>query len=185
MMWYFYRMSTQKLDPARRAETRDIATLAPYAKNSRKHSAAQVRQIAASIREFGFTIPVLISEYGTIIAGHCRVMAAQHLGITDIPVIIAEGWTTTQIRAYVIADNRLAQGATWDLDVLGAELASLEDFDLRVLGFVDWQPTQDDFRREEPEREYAVQINVEGESEQLALIAELRNRGLRCRALTF
>lgn len=114
-----------------------VMALVPYAKNSRTHSADQVAQIAASMREFGFTNPVLVDEAGGIIAGHGRVMAAQTLGIDRVPCIRLAHLTEAQKRAYVIADNKLALNAGWDEAVLAAELADLHDagFDLALTGF--------------------------------------------------
>ncbi len=114
-----------------------IGALTPYAKNSRTHSAAQVEQIANSINEFGFTNPILVDESNTIIAGHGRLLAAQRLGMANIPVIRLEGLSDEQKRAYVIADNQLALNAGWDLNTLKAELAVLDTdgFDVDLLGF--------------------------------------------------
>jgi ParB family chromosome partitioning protein len=112
-------------------------TLIPYARNTRTHSEAQVAQIAGSIREFGFTNPVLIDAENGIIAGHGRVMAAQKLGLAKVPCIRLAHLTDTQRRAYIIADNKLALNAGWDEEMLGLELADLRelDFDLDLLGF--------------------------------------------------
>ena len=123
--------------PADRVERRRTATLVPYARNARTHSDAQVAQIAASIREWGWTVPVLVDESGTIIAGHGRVLAAQSLGLDEVPVMVAEGWTDAQRRAYVLADNRLALNAGWDAELLKLELADLKaaDFDMELMGF--------------------------------------------------
>jgi len=114
-----------------------IATLIPFAKNSRTHSDAQVAQIAASIREFGFTNPVLIDEANGIIAGHGRVMAARKLKLTEVPCIRLAHLTDAQKRAYVIADHKLALNAGWDEAMLKLELADLKalDFDLDLTGF--------------------------------------------------
>ena len=97
--------------PASNVEMRAIAGLVPYARNSRTHSPEQVDQIAASMREWGWTNPILVDEKDTIIAGHGRVLAAQKLGLTDAPVMVARGWSDAQKRAYVIADNKLALNA--------------------------------------------------------------------------
>ena len=125
--------------PADKVERRDVASLVPYARNARTHSAAQVAAIAASIREWGWTVPVLVDEAGGIIAGHGRVLAAQKLGITEVPVMVATGWTDAQKRAYVIADNKLALNAGWDDELLKLELGDLRDldFDLSLTGFDD------------------------------------------------
>ena len=123
--------------PADRVEKRFIADLVPYARNARTHSEEQVAQIAASIREWGWTTPVLVDEGGQIIAGHGRVMAARKLGITEIPVIVASGWTNAQKQAYVLADNQLALNAGWDMELLKVELGDLQahGFDLELIGF--------------------------------------------------
>jgi DNA modification methylase len=114
-----------------------IDGLIPYALNSRTHSDAQVAQIAASIKEFGFLNPIIIDGENGIIAGHGRVLAAQKLGMTELPVVEADHLTDAQRKAYVIADNRLALNAGWDNQVLTTELAALQelDFDLDLLGF--------------------------------------------------
>jgi len=113
------------------------ADLIPYARNSRTHSEMQVAQIAGSIREVGWTNPVLIDAENGIIAGHGRVMAAQLLGADKVPCIRIEHLTETQKRAYIIADNKLALNSGWDEEMLGLELADLRemDFDLGLLGF--------------------------------------------------
>jgi hypothetical protein len=114
-----------------------IDKLIPYARNSRTHSDAQVAQIAASIKEFGFTNPVLIDETGSIIAGHGRVMAARKLAITDVPSIRLTHLTEAQKKAYIIADNKLALNAGWDEQMLAIELGELGDlnYDLELTGF--------------------------------------------------
>jgi ParB-like chromosome segregation protein Spo0J len=118
---------------------RPLDDLIPYARNSRTHSDEQVAQIAASIREFSFTNPILIDEQGGIIAGHGRVLAARKLKIEEIPTITLAGLTEAQKRAYVIADNKLALNAGWDMDMLRAEIEDLQgaDFDLSLIGFGD------------------------------------------------
>jgi hypothetical protein len=123
--------------PADQVVRKPIAELVPYARNARTHTPAQVDQIAASIREWGWTNPVLIDEAGTIIAGHGRVMAAQKLKIADIPCLVASGWTDAQKRAYVLADNQLALNAGWDADLLRVEIGDLqaEGFDVGLMGF--------------------------------------------------
>ena len=114
-----------------------IDKLIPYARNSRTHSDAQVAQIAASIKEFGFTNPVLIDETGSIIAGHGRVMAARKLAITDVPCVRLTHLTEAQKRAYIITDNKLALNGGWDDEMLAVELSDLKDmgFDLDLTGF--------------------------------------------------
>jgi len=113
------------------------ADLIPYARNTRTHSPEQVAQIAGSIREFGFTNPILIDGQNGIIAGHGRVMAASKLGLAKVPCIRLDHLTDTQKRAYIIADNKLALNAGWDEEMLALELGELkdEDFDLSLIGF--------------------------------------------------
>jgi DNA modification methylase len=118
-------------------ETRLVADLIPYAANSRTHSDAQVAQIAASIKEFGWTNPILVSGDDTIIAGHGRLLAARKLALVEVPAIVLDHLSKSQQRALVIADNQLALNAGWDMDMLKAEIEdlSLEDFNLDLLGF--------------------------------------------------
>ncbi len=128
---------TERAWPADRVERRSVSALVPYARNARTHSDEQVAQIAASIKEWGWTTPVLVDEASGIIAGHGRVMAARKLGLADVPVMVATGWTEAQRRAYVLADNKLALNAGWDVDLLKVELGELqgEGFDLGLAGF--------------------------------------------------
>lgn len=118
-------------------ETLPLDRLIPYARNSRTHSDAQVAQVAASIREFGFTNPVLIDGENGIIAGHGRVLAARKLGLDKVPCIRLGHLSETQKRAYVIADNKLALNSGWDEEMLALELAELRevDFDINIAGF--------------------------------------------------
>lgn len=128
--------------------------LTPYARNSRTHSPQQVKQIAASIKEFGFTNPVLIDADNGIIAGHGRVMAAEHLKLSEVPCIRLGYLTETQKRAYVIADNKLALNAAWDDEMLKLELDELHalDFNMELIGF------------DAAELESAMEINADVES---------------------
>ena len=128
---------TKKTNPADKVEQWPIERLIPYARNSRTHSDAQVAQIAASIKEWGFTTAVLVDEQGGLIAGHGRLMAARKLGMAQVPVMVAAGWTDAQKRAYIIADNKLALNAGWDNELLSLELAELEGlgFDVELTGF--------------------------------------------------
>jgi DNA modification methylase len=130
---------SHKVNPADKVEQWPIDKLVPYARNSRTHSDAQVDQIAASIREWGWTTPVLVDEVGGIIAGHGRVMAAKKLGVALVPVVVAAGWSDAKKRAYVIADNKLALNAGWDNTMLALELGELGDlgFDVGLTGFSD------------------------------------------------
>lgn len=130
-------MSSAPKNPADRVERWSLDKLTPYARNARTHSPAQVDQIAASMREWGWTNPILVDEAGQIIAGHGRLAAAQKLGLKDAPVMVASGWTEAQKRAYVLADNKLALNAGWDSEMLLLEINDLQgmDFDLDLTGF--------------------------------------------------
>lgn len=121
-----------QLWPADKVERWPLSRLVPYARNSNVHSPEQVNQLVASMQEWGWTIPVLAAEDGTIIAGHGRVMAAAQLGFTEAPVMTAVGWSEAQRRAYVIADNKLARNSTTDAEMLARELRELVDMNFAV-----------------------------------------------------
>src|SRR6266852_8336501 len=116
-----------------------IDKLIPYARNARTHTDEQVAQVAASIVEFGWTNPILVGADCVVIAGHARLAAARKLGMSEVPVIVLDHLSETQRRALIIADNRLAELAGWDEELLRSELQELEklDFDLETLGFSD------------------------------------------------
>ena len=113
--------------------------LVPYVRNARKHSATQIDQIAASIREFGFTNPILVDGDSGIIAGHARLAAALKLSLAEVPVIVLEHLTDLQKRAYILADSKLAENACWSEELLDIELQALmaEGFDIPLIGFSD------------------------------------------------
>jgi len=123
--------------PADQVERWSIERLKTYASNPRLHSEADLDKIAASIRKWGWTMPLLVDEQGELISGHARVGAAIILELKSIPVIVATGWSEDEKRAYRVADNQLAARATWDSDLLRDELQALEfaDFDLSLIGF--------------------------------------------------
>lgn len=163
---------------APKIEQRGIAELIPYAANSRTHSGEQVKQIAASIKEFGWTNPILVSDNNTIIAGHGRIMAAKELGMTNVPVIVLSGLTEAQQKALVIADNKLALNSIWDDDLLKIEMADLvaNGFNYEAIGFTTQELDQllNDVQ-DEPEEEiedkesnYIIQYNIvfDNESQQ-------------------
>jgi ParB-like chromosome segregation protein Spo0J len=129
---------------AQRIELWPVDRLRPYERNARTHGADQLAQLQASIKEFGFTAPILVDSDDGILAGHGRLEAARALGMTEVPVVVLDHLTAEQRRAYVLADNKLAENAGWDLAVLDAELSGLleADFDLMSMGFSD-----DDLKR--------------------------------------
>ena len=116
-----------------------VSELIPYINNSRTHSEEQITQLVSSIKEFGFTNPILLAPDNSIIAGHGRLQAVKRLGHEEVPCIVVEGLTKTQIKALIIADNQLALNAGWDLEKLSVEIEGLEadKFDLNILGFED------------------------------------------------
>lgn len=169
------------------------AALIPYARNSRTHSESQVAQIAASIREFGFTNPILVDGDNGIIAGHGRVLAARALGLNEVPCIIMTHLTEAQKRAYVIADNSLALNSGWDVEMLKVEMNDLrdDDFDVSLIGLDEsiLGAGEDESRspgNEEsiPEtREVIAECASEGEQQMIYNI--LTGKGFKCRLSTF
>lgn len=124
---------------AKRIEIWPIERLKPYERNARTHSDKQIAQVAASIVEFGFTNPILVDSDDGIVAGHGRLIAARKLGMTEVPVVVLDHLTDVQRRAYIIADNKIAQNAGWDDDLLALELTALDDegYNLELTGFSD------------------------------------------------
>ena len=174
-------------------EYKPTGELVPYVNNSRTHSEQQVQQVAASIKEFGFTNPILIDHDGGIIAGHGRLQAAQLLSLDEVPTITLEGLTEAQRKAYVIADNQIALNSDWDLDALNVEVARLTelDFDINLLGLND--KFLSDLCNEEQEIEiedmgevtdlYQILIELPDDLAQSVLMEKLVKEGYKCRAL--
>jgi len=168
---------------ASRLELWPLERLQPYERNARTHSERQLEQIQASIQEFGFTAPILVDGQDGILAGHGRLEAARRLGLAQVPVVVLDHLTAEQRRAYVLADNRLAENAGWDLELLQQELEALrvEDFALEALGWSDdeLQRLQDDLdlgsfegvaaaagtERAEPERQEGLGLGPVGEDD--------------------
>lgn len=184
----------EKRNPSDNVQHWEIDRLIPFAKNSRTHSPEQVAQIAASIKEWGFTSPILVDETGSILAGHGRLAASRKLGLETVPVMVAEGWTDAQKRAYVIADNKLALNAGWDMDLLKLEISELGDqnFDLELLGFdeielatlFDENPEEDeekDLKEESYNEVFNIIIECKDEAEQEKIFNRLDSEGYKCR----
>ena len=114
-----------------------IIDLIPYERNPNIHPTYQIEQLKNSIREWGYTIPIVIDENDTVLAGHGRLFAVQELGMDEVPCIIVEGWTDQQKQAYVIADNKLSEGSDWDMNLFYQELKALNDtgFNIQLTGF--------------------------------------------------
>lgn len=127
-------------------ERRLIGSLRPYHRNARQHPAEQIEQIRQSLREYGFTVPILIREDGTVIAGHGRLEAARKESFADVPVVVAKGWTDEQCRAYALIDNRLSEQSAWDANRLAEELQALQaqGVDLGFYGLDQDEPDDDE-----------------------------------------
>ena len=145
-----------------------INELKPYENNSRTHDESQIKQICESIKEYGWTNPVLIDEKGMIIAGHGRVEAGKKLDIKEVPCIVLSGLTEAQKKAYVIADNKMALNAGWDFNLLSLELENLKelDFDLELTGFsadeIDGLlSTNEDIENNDYEEQYLKENNTQ------------------------
>lgn len=178
-------------------ESLPTESLIPYARNARTHSDAQVAQIAASIREFGFNNPVLIDSDGGIIAGHGRIMAARKLGLEAVPCLRLSHLSENDKRAYILADNKLAENSGWDESMLALELSALqsEDFDLGLIGFdpdelarlLDGEGVTDEKAPVEHginyEEHYSVLVECSGEQHQAEVFESLKASGYTCKVL--
>lgn len=175
--------------PAYSVEKWAIARLRPYKLNARVHGDRQIEQLRASLRQFGWTMPILASKSGSVIAGHGRLEAAKAESYTEVPVIVANGWTTAQCRAYRLADNKLSETSTWNKEALDLELADLTalgGIDLKAFGFKpspldggavpDSSPQLDGLS-------YSVVVRCKDEAHQGELLAKLEKEGLTCEAL--
>ena len=175
-------------------------SLTPYARNARTHSPAQIAQVAASITEFGFTNPVLIDAQGGIIAGHGRVMAAQSLGLVEVPCLRLTHLSDAQKRAYIIADNKLALNAGWDEALLAVELGELAEigWDWTLTGFYlgeiefnlgdcDECSTDTDTSKSSTgiqyQEKFAVLVECQSEANQERVYNQLIGLGLTCKVL--
>lgn len=181
-------------------ELRSTDQLIPYARNARKHEPWQVAQIAASIKEFGFTNPVLIDASGEIVAGHGRVMAALKLDLPEVPCIVLGHLTPTQRRAYVLADNQLALNSSWDMGLLSVELEELklDGFDLDILGFGDDQLNaildgenhidgndgisnkENLSKKDKLKTIFEILVQLENEKQQEEFFDRMKNEGIQC-----
>lgn len=174
-------------------ENQFVEDLIPYARNARQHDEKQVAQIASSIKEFGFLNPVLIDKDNGIIAGHGRVLAAHKLKMKHVPCLRIEHLTETQKKAYILADNRLAEKSTWDNDLLKLELEELDnlDFDLDLIGFdgFDNDELKDEFEpnfprenQEKENKEFKLIVTLNSEDERESLFQELKKKYYKVKA---
>ncbi len=169
-----------------------LQSLLPYARNAKTHSAAQVTQIASSIKTFGFNNPVLIDEGGEIIAGHGRVIAAHQLQMPRVPCIVLKHLNKAKKRAFRLADNRIAENSGWDLEMLKMELTDTQVAGLEVdLGFTEIELQRalgeleelDTSPRLSQEMQFRVVVDCADESQQKQLLIDLEARGFSCRPL--
>ena len=172
-----------------------VVDLIPYARNCRTHSEAQVQQIAASIKEFGFINPIVIDSDNGIIAGHGRLLAAHKLGLKSVPCLAVGHLTKTQKQAYIIADNKLAINSGWDNDLLRVELEELKDdgFNIDIIGFDenelkniflrDFSSDVDSVCEEQPP-DFWIAVSFENEDQQRIIYDELCGRGLQCKIMS-
>lgn len=131
----------QRLGPI---EYRAIGSLTPYTNNPRKHPEKQLVKLAASIRQFGFAMPVLVDEDGVVIVGEARIAAAKRVGLNEVPVLVAHYWSAAQVRAYRLADNKLAELSTWDEDALAIELSAIIELDETPIEILGWETAEVD-----------------------------------------
>jgi ParB-like chromosome segregation protein Spo0J len=179
-----------------KVEVRPINDLMPYVRNSRTHEEWQINQIAASIKEFGFTNPVLIDEQGTIIAGHARVLASMKLNLEEVPCVVLSHLTEAQQRALVMVDNRLGDTSSWDKEMLQLELSDLAiqhpEIELSLMGFSPTEveelslstfvpdlPDDDQQIDDGGEEKFVLRIEFDTDDERQAVFEELKDRGLR------
>jgi ParB-like chromosome segregation protein Spo0J len=169
---------------------RAIADLVPYANNARTHSKRQVQQIAASIKEFGFTNPVLVDAAGGIVAGHGRVLGAQLLKMPQVPTIDVGYLTEAQRKAYVLADNKLALNAGWDVELLGVELGGILELgiDSELVGFSAKEVERitgksDGLDPDDMQDSFEILVECTDEPQQRALLERLAGEGYKCKSL--
>lgn len=183
-----------------KVQTLPLDAIHAYAGNAKKHPKEQVEALMRSMQRFGFLIPLLVDEAGTVIAGHGRLEAAKRLGMPEVPVIIADHLSDDERRAFTIADNRLAEQGEWDEALLSLELGDLNahDFDLTLLGLTDSDihqllkteadPDDGDDVGDPPENDYKEQHGVivmcRSEAEQATIYERFRAEGLECKVVT-
>ena len=166
--------------------TMKVADLKPYEKNPRKNDNA-VKYVAESIKEFGFKVPIVVDKDNVIVAGHTRYKGAKQLKIKEVPCIVADDLTDEQIKAYRLADNKVAEQAEWDFELLSDEIDSIFDIDMSNFGF-----DFDDEEEEKPKKDlsdevhetYEIIVECENELDQEEIYDRLSQEGLKCRVLT-
>ena len=174
-------------------EMRKPADLIPYVNSPRKNDGPAVDTVASSIKNFGFKVPIVVDASGEIVAGHTRHKAALKLGLDEVPVVVASDLTPAQIKAFRIADNRVAAESEWDFDLLEIELEGLEGFSVEDLGFDvgeldfgldDEEPKEAVDLSDNISETFEVVVELESENEQEEIYSRLTGEGYTCRVLT-
>ena len=166
-----------------------IGDIIPYEKNPRKNDEA-VKYVAESIKQFGFKVPIVIDKNNVIVAGHTRYKASKKLGLKEVPCIVADDLTEEQIKAYRLADNKVAEQAEWDIDLLGEELDGILDIDMADFGFElnleeeETEVVEDNDLSDKLKSTFEVIIECDNEGEQEEIFNRLITEGLKCRVLT-
>lgn len=160
----------------------NVSELIPYENNPR-HNDVAVDYIANSIKEFGFKQPIVVDKNNVIIAGHTRLKAAQKLGLSEVPVIIADDLTDDQVKAYRLADNKTAEIATWDFDLLDLELDNIE-MDMSDFGFEEIEEVEDKGISLSDDCVYQIVIDCSNEEDAEAKFNIVKEMGLECRIST-
>lgn len=187
-------MSTRKRPqqwPADTVERWPIDRPQPFARNARTHSPAQITQLAKLITEYGWTMPVLCDEKDNVLAGHGRLLAARELGLPDVPVMVARGWSASQKKAYRLADNQSALLSTWDAELLRSEIGDLrkQGINLELAGFTPdslrgvFPRSAEERRAVEGDPHFEIVVMCEDEAQQRELLEQFTSEGLKCRAL--
>lgn len=162
----------------------------PYARNARKIDARAVSAVAGSIKEFGFKSPILVDADGVIIAGHTRLQAAQSLGLESVPVIVCRDLTPDQVKAYRLADNRVAEFSEWDAELLALELGDI-DMEMDFAGFDELVIEPPDNNQEQTQQtgtelktKYVIIVDCTGEDQQAEVFDMLTEKGIKCKLST-
>lgn len=163
-----------------------VADLIPYERNPR-HNDEAVDYVAESIKQFGFNVPIVIDKDNTVVCGHTRLKAAKKLKIKTVPCVVKDDLTDEEIRAYRLADNRSAEKATWDIELLDMELAEIETIDMGLLGFdeeKEEKPGTSERKEVEINDDYCITIECETEEELQETFEKLQSEGYKCKIST-
>lgn len=160
-----------------------IKDIHPYEKNPRVISDVAIEKVANSIKEFGFKVPIVIDKDGTVVTGHTRLKAAEKLGMTEVPCIVADDLTPEQIKAFRLADNKVSEFSEWNLDLLNSEIEIL-DIDMEKFGFdqnvSNIENGSEEYKEEELNFKYEIIVECDNESQQAKVFKELQGKGYVC-----